>query len=122
MTQDSILSEGRRRLRLTSPWLTDEQFAAWLNAARHRHRGPVTFELTPEGLAAHYDRADSPAPTLGAAIEVPKVIEQPAAPSRGKRARAKTVRALESRLPSRVDLAPVQGIEGAPAGRLGGGR
>ena len=116
MNQADVITEGRRRLRLSAPWLTDEQFAAWLAAARSRG---AEFALTPEGIAAHHPRTPLTAGPVAASIEV---NEQATAPSRVDRARAKTPRALESRLPGRVDPEVIPGSESAPACRVGGAR
>lgn len=63
MTQDVILTEGRRRLRLSAPWLTDEMFATWVASACQRG---ADFALTLEGVVARYDLKDAPQGTVGA--------------------------------------------------------
>lgn len=46
---DALLLEGRRRVRASSPSLTDEQFARWVAEVR---RNGGKLELTPDGVRA----------------------------------------------------------------------
>ena len=116
---DALHTEAKRRFLLAHPTTAPEAFDAWLGFALQRG---ATIVLQLDGCRAEYPRTDTPAVNVAPAIEVPPITQQASTPSSVKPARAKSPRRLESRLPSRVDLGPVPGIESAPAGRLGGVR